>query len=175
MALSERKSIRLRGYDYSNPGAYFVTVCTQKRQCLFPFAVGAAPCGRPNPAREIAEEWLEKLTDKYPGVLLEKYVVMPNHIHLLLRFVSWEEAGGHMGPPLQEVLDWYKTMTTNAYIRAVKSGRLPCFQGRIWQRGYYEHVIRNERDYLEIWRYIDQNPARWNEDEYYAETAGGAP
>ena len=80
-----------------------------------------------------------------------------------------------MGPPLQEMLDWYKTMTTNAYIRAVKSGILPPFARRIWQRGYYEHIIRNERDYLEIWQYIDQNPARWGEDEYYAENAGGAP
>lgn len=174
MELPVRKRVRLKEYDYSSPGAYFITICTQGRQCLFPFPVGAAPCGRPNPAREIAEEWLEKLPGKYPGVCLEKYVVMPNHVHLILRIASPQETGGHVGPPLQEMLDWYKTMTTNAYIRAVKSGILPPFARRVWQRGYYEHIIRNERDYLEIWQYIDQNPARWGEDEYYAENAGGA-
>lgn len=78
-----------------------------------------------------------------------------------------EGTGGHMGPPLQAILDWYKTMTTNAYIRNVREGTLPPFQKRIWQRGYYEHIVRNESDYLNIWTYIDQNPARWTEDEYY--------
>ena len=79
--------------------------------------------------------------------------------------------GGHMGPPLQEVMDWYKTMTTNEYIRGVKAGIFPPFQKKIWQRGYYDHIIRNERDYLNIWTYIDQNPARWGGDEYF----GGTP
>jgi len=74
-----------------------------------------------------------------------------------------------MWPPLQEIMDWYKTMTTNEYIRTVKTGKLPPFSTRVWQRGFYEHVIRNDRDYLEIWNYIDQNPARWAEDEYYGE------
>ena len=76
-----------------------------------------------------------------------------------------------MGPPLQEVMDWYKTMTTNEYIRGVKVGIFPPFQKKIWQRGYYDHIIRNERDYLNIWTYIDQNSARWGGDEYF----GGTP
>ena len=80
------------------------------------------------------------------------------------------KTGGHVGPPLQNVMDWYKTMTTNAYIRGVQGGALPSFHKKIWQRGYYEHVIRNEQDYLNVWSYIDQNPARWAEDEYFAET-----
>ena len=78
-----------------------------------------------------------------------------------------DSAGGHIGPPLQEVIGWYKTMTTNEYIRAVKSNELPAFSGHIWQRGYYEHIVRKEEDYLDIWQYIDQNPAQWAEDEYY--------
>lgn len=76
-----------------------------------------------------------------------------------------------MWPPLQEVMDWYKTMTTNEYIRGVKAGIFPPFQKKIWQRGYYDHIIRNERDYLNIWTDIDQNPARWGGDEYF----GGTP
>jgi len=106
---------------------------------------------------------------------LEKYVVMPNHVHALIRIEHPGTAGGHAGPPLPEIVDWYKTMTTNAYIRAVKTGSLPTFEKRIWQRGYYEHVIRNDQDYLDVWQYIHQNPARWAEDEYNAECpAGGA-
>lgn len=74
-----------------------------------------------------------------------------------------------MGPPLQEIVDWYKTMTTNEYIRAVKATESPAFYKHVWQRGYYERVVRNEQDYLDIRQYIDQNPARWAEDEYYGE------
>ena len=167
MEYPKRKNIRLSDYDYSRNGAYFVTICTQNRERLFPF-VGAAPCGRPSPAREIAERWIEKLPEKFPCVFLGNSVVMPNHVHLLLLFDDWE-AGGHMGPPLHGVLDWYKTMTTNAYMKGVRCGILPPFQKRLWQRGYYEHVIRGPQDYLDTWSYIDQNPARWAEDEYYPE------
>ena len=170
MELPKRKHIRLPGYDYSQNGAYFVTICTRHRQHLFPFMnVGAAPCGRPNPACEIAEKWMEKLSDRFPGVRVDKYAILPNHVHMLIGLQSDDLAGGQMGPPLQEIIAWYKTMTTNEYIRAVKTGDLPAFQEKIWQRGYYEHVVRNEQDYLDIWQYIDQNPARWAEDEYYRE------
>ena len=163
-----RKQIRLKDYDYSKNGAYFVTICTENRMHLFPF-VGAAPCGRPHPAREIAETWMQKIPEKFPQVSLCHYVIMPNHVHILLVIDAGEGTGGHMGPPLQAILDWYKTMTTNAYIRNVREGTLPPFQKRIWQRGYYEHIVRNESDYLNIWTYIDQNPARWTQDEYYQE------
>lgn len=91
---------------------------------------------------------------------------MPNHIHLLMQVASCD-AAGHMGPALQAVVQWYKTMTTNACIRAVKAGVSPPFNNRVWQRSYYDHVIRNEQDYLRIWQYIDDNPAKWAEDEYY--------
>ena len=169
MEYPKRKQIRLKDYDYSLNGAYFVTVCTEKRENLFLF-VGAAPCGRPHPAREIAETWIRKIPEKFPTVSVQNFVVMPNHIHLLLLFSDQGTTGGHVGPPLQNVMDWYKTMTTNAYIRGVQGGALPSFHKKIWQRGYYEHVIRNEQDYLNVWTYIDQNPARWAEDEYYTET-----
>mgnify|MGYP005772726711 FL=1 len=112
---------------------------------------------------------MQKIPEKFPQVSLCHYVIMPNHVHILLVIDAGEGTGGHMGPPLQAILDWYKTMTTNAYIRNVREGTLPPFQKRIWQRGYYEHIVRNESDYLNIWTYIDQNPARWTQDEYYQE------
>lgn len=68
---------------------------------------------------------------------------------------------------LHTVVQWYKTMTTNAYIRAVRMGELPPFSKAIWQRSYYDHIVRNDADDLRIWQYIDENPARWAEDEYY--------
>lgn len=68
------------------------------------------------------------------------------------------------------MIQWYKTMTTNACIRAVKEGRMPPFDGHLWQASFYDHVVRNERDYLRIWQYIDENPLRWTEDIYYEET-----
>ena len=170
MELPKRKQIRLCDYDYSQNGTYFVTICTHHRQHLFSVMdVGAAPCGRPNPANEIAEKWIEKLPDKFPDVRVDSYVILLNHIHVLIGLQSGDLAGGHMGPPLQEIVDWYKTMTTNDYIRAVREKKLSAFRGKVWQRGYYEHIVRNEHDYLDIWQYIDQNPARWAEDEYYGE------
>ena len=166
MEAPRRKHIRLKNYDYSQPGAYFVTVCTEGRRELFPIAVGAAPCGRPHPARELAEGWITKLPEKFRGISVPKWVVMPNHVHLLIQIEHPGALGGHMGPPLQEVVGWYKAMTTNQYIQSVKAGELPPFEKRLWQRGYYDHIIRDDNDFLACWTYIDQNPVRWAEDEY---------
>lgn len=169
MELPARKHIRLKEYNYAAGGAYFVTICTQGRVCLFSIPVGAAPCGRPDLTRSIAEKWMEKIPEKYPGVRVEKFVVMPNHIHALLLFDNMPTAGGHMGPPLPRIVDWYKTMTTNEYIRLVKVGKLMPFQKRVWQRGYYEHIIRDKNDLLIHWQYIEHNPACGADDPYYGE------
>ncbi len=72
-----------------------------------------------------------------------------------------------MGPPLPKIIDRYKTMTTNEYIRLVKAGKLLPFQKRVWQRGYHEHIIRDENDFLTHWQYIGNDPALWEEDEYF--------
>ena len=74
-----------------------------------------------------------------------------------------------MGPPLQEAVGWYKAMMTNQYIQSVKAGELPPFEKRLWQRGYYDHIVRSENDFLRIWTYIDNNPLRWELDCYYTE------
>lgn len=69
-------------------------------------------------------------------------------------------------PPLPEIMGWYKTMTTNEYVRLVRQGALPPFYGKLWQRAYYDHILRNDDDCLRVWNCIDTNPARWAEDEY---------
>ena len=163
--MKERKQLRLKGWDYSTPAYYFITICTQDKKKLFP--VGAAPCGRLDLAGDLAERWLKKLPEKFPQVLLDKYVVMPNHIHFIIRITPPGETGGHMGPPLQRVVGWYKTMSTNEWVRLVREGKLSSFDKHLWQRSYYDHIIRDEADYLRIWRYIDTNPAKWTEDCYY--------
>ena len=109
------------------------------------------------PIGKIIEDCILSLPLHNHGIRLDKYVVMPNHIHLLLRFVPSE--GGQSRPPLQKVMQSLKSVTTRK-----------CWQfgvSKLWQRSFYDHVIRNETDYLKIWQYIEQNPLRWSEDIFF--------
>ena len=159
-----RKSIRLPHYDYSQPGYYFITICTQNMRHYFGEIVGATLCGRPNAPDAMIETWFHEAENKFPGVRIEPYVVMPNHVHFIVQISQPTTAGDHIGSPLRKIVSWFKTMTTNEYIRGVKVGLYEPFVGRLWQRNYYEHVIRNERDYLEIGEYILDNPTKWDLD-----------
>ncbi len=165
MELPKRKRMRLQSYDYSQNGAYFITICTQNRKMIFNNHVGADPCVRPNHANEMIIKWLMKLEEKYQDVKIDKFVIMPNHIHFIL--MVDHPTGVHMGTPLQEMMQWFKTQTTNEYIKGVKNGLFLPFEKRIWQRSYHEHVIRNQSSYEEIWQYIDTNPIKWELDCYY--------
>ena len=170
-----RRSIRLRGYDYAQPGAYFVTIATHEKQSMF----GEVEDGqmRLNEAGRMIERWQAELTNKFPSVETDEYVVMPNHFHGIVAIVGADLRvrpdpgapiieGAHIGAPLPEIVQWFKTMTTNEYIRGVKRHGWAPFQGRLWQRNYYEHVVRNEEDLEDVRQYIVGNPARWAE---YAE------
>ena len=159
-----RKQLRLPFYDYSQNGAYYVTICTHNREKLFGSVqyVGAHPCVRPNAAGTMVKEKLFALENKFEGVKIDYYCVMPDHIH----FVLFKE-GAHAGAPLQIILQWYKTQTTNEYIKLVKQSVSPPFDKHIWQRGYFEHVIRGEQDLYEIRKYIDENPAKWFFEKHY--------
>ena len=97
--------------------------------------------------------WIEKLPIKYPGISLDVHAVMPDHIHLVLLFENSKYSLG-------EVLRWLKTQSTNEYIRGVKNGLYAPFQKRVWQRNYYEHVIRNSEDLMEIRNYVQFNDAK---------------
>ena len=148
----QRKRLRLESYDYSQPGYYFITICTYVRQQILTSFVGAGLCVRLSP-ENIPLHWLWELQGKYKGIFLDAYAILPDHIHFILVI-----PGGHTGPPLQEMMKWYKTQTTNAYIRAVRRGELPPFQKRVWQRGYYDHIIRSDADLAETRQYILNNP-----------------
>jgi REP element-mobilizing transposase RayT len=176
--IHHRRSIRLREYDYSSAGAYFVTVCVEGRECLF----GEAGDGSVNlnEAGRMVAEWWTKLPDRFPGVQLDEFVTMPNHVHGIVVLVgatpcgcpslsvrdSTPRSGRPRGaaPTLGDVMDWFKTMTTNAYIRGVKQSNWPPFPGRLWQRNYYERVIRDDDELTDIRGYIRHNPAQWEHD-----------
>ena len=159
MELPKRKPIRLSDYDYSSPGAYFVTICTHDRQCILSrVSVGADALGGPNLQLTDTQHILS--TDHIPGFRVDKYVVMPNHIHMILRIDS-EAASSDNGPPRASA------PTVSDAVGALKRLVNRRLGHDIWQRSFHEHVIRNEHDYREIWDYIDQNPAKWVEDRYY--------
>ena len=165
-----RKSIRLKNYDYSSNGYYFVTICTQNREKLFGEIVGASLSGRPNNPDKIITKWLLELENKFKGIKIDEYVVMPNHIHFIIKRTGDHtgSTGDHTGSPLlRDIIGWFKTMTTNEYIAGVKSGKFIPFKGRLWQRNYYEHIIRNYDDYISIAEYIQNNPLKWEEDKLY--------
>ena len=166
MEYPKRKVIRLPDYDYSTPGAYFVTICTQdRRRVLSEIVVGDGvpdiPCVRLLPAGRIVEETLQNMVRQYPWLVLENHVIMPNHIHLLLRLEEEESRDERLPTHANERLPML--VSTLKRFSNKKSGR------QLWQRAYHEHVIRNEKDFCEIWAYIDTNPAKWAEDCYYTD------
>jgi len=177
-----RRSIRLHGYDYATPGAYFVTLCVQNRECLLG-EIRAAGEMRLNEAGRMIEKWWLELNHKFPNVDTDEYVVMPNHFHGVVVIVAPDDNAGvdlggadlrvgpgpgrdaHVGASLPTVIQWFKTMTTNEYIRGVKTLGWTPFSGKLWQRNYYEHIIRNDDDLRRVRQYLINNPARWALDQ----------
>jgi len=115
------------------------------------------------------EKWWQELKAKFPLIDLDASVVMPNHFHGVVVLVGADlcvcpKEGGHTGPPLPKIIQWFKTMTTNEYIRGVKEKHWSRFNKRVWQRNYYEHIIRDEKSLNRIREYIVNNPLRWHLD-----------
>ncbi len=166
-----RRSIRLRNYDYARPGAYFVTICVQGRACLL--ADAAEPLAL-SAAGEMAARWWETVPDHYPAVRLDGFVVMPNHLHgiLVLGAGRQDGHGCPAGPALGAIVGWFKTMTTNAYLHGVKTAGWPAFEDRLWQRNYYERLIRDEAELDQVRAYIRNNPVHWLEDDEHPARAG---
>jgi len=272
--IHHRKSIRLKGYDYSQEGLYFITICVQNKKLLFGkiarpthVHVGADPRVCPikpdndqqipdnekriqdndqqipdckkqipdndpqltlNDAGKMIEKWFLKLETKFPDIQCDVFIVMPNHVHCIIvnngtgnsniaranhikndpnldRLLIDGEAsildepqnlgglqnlgepqnlgklskmgelskmaessiimGEHMGSPLSSVMQWFKTMSTNEYILGVKTLDWERFDGKLWQRNYWEHIIRDERSYNAIRKYIINNPRKWDVDK----------
>ena len=148
---------------------------------MFGAIVGAGPCACPilelNHAGLIVKTWWQKVTNKFLSVQTDEYVVMPNHFHGIIHIVGADQRvhpisdNNQLGqsykiaPTLGDIVNWFKTMTTNEYIRGVKQNGWPPFPARLWQRNYYEHIIHTEDELNRFRRYIADNPANWQTDE----------
>lgn len=158
MSLPERKHHRLKNYDYSSPNAYFITICTKNKhpilwQSVSHNAVGAAS-GRPityelSPYGKVAEVAINKISTIYPTVSVDKYVIMPNHIHMILSIME------RPAPSTATIVNQMKGYVSK------QIGFSP------WQKLYHDRIIRDESEYLNKWQYIDDNPRKWAEDEDY--------
>jgi REP element-mobilizing transposase RayT len=174
MRTIERRSIRLPGYDYSQPGFYFVTVCSQRRKPIFGRVVeGEVVLSEEG---EIArEEWFRTASLRdYVNLYENELVVMPNHIHGVIHFVPNVGARRRRAPTDPEKFGSPSVGSLSTVMRAFKSNvtrRINLMYGTpgkvIWQRNYYEHVIRGEEELYRIRRYISENPLRWSQDRYY--------
>ena len=158
--LPKRKSIRLSQYDYSQNGAYFITICTKDRQSLFG-SVGADSIS----ARTITTTF-ENTIKQYSGIAAPIFVVMPNHFHAIIMI---ERADMESAPTISDVVQAFKRYSTVEYSKLVHQGMLPPYDKQVWQRGFYDHIIRNQSDYDEIYRYIENNPVQWEQDELYTQ------
>jgi REP element-mobilizing transposase RayT len=200
-----RQSHRLKGYDYSLAAPYFVTLCTQEFLCLF----GQIEREKmlPNEQGNMVEGWLTEIENKFPGVLLDTFQVMPNHLHAIIVIMGCgldmaakfgkgiedldnERADNNHGtrrspgkvgntapspqhPTLGRIVQWFKTMSTNNYIRGVREAEWQPFSKRLWQRDYFDHIIRDEVTLERTREYVRNNPLYWSLEREHPDRIGG--
>ena len=159
MQLHKRKNIRLKEFDYSSRGAYFITICTHDRKNLFVGAIHESPELQLNPFGQIVDKYINQLNTRF-DIKIDKYVIMPNHIHLI---IVVEQRAIRESPLRSTISKAVGYLKMNASRDIHNKG----YTDTVWQRSFYDHVIRNEQDYQKIRNYIDTNPAKWQEDKYY--------
>jgi REP element-mobilizing transposase RayT len=155
-----RKSLRIKYYDYSQPGGYFITICAQNKYCFFGDINQSEMVL--NAAGQMAQEEWDNLCLRFPNITLDASIIMPNHMHAV---IIMEENDKKVS--LGSIIQAYKSITTNNYIHGVRNkGWLP-FNKRLWQRNYFEHIIRNDQDLEMIREYIMTNPQKWDKDRFH--------
>ncbi|MFA6104852.1 MAG: transposase [Victivallaceae bacterium] len=182
-----RHSIRLKGYDYAQPGAYFITICTQNRACLFGEIVDGEMVLN-DAGKMVDNEWLI-LPGRFANIRLRGHVVMPNHFHAILEIVDGGDVPvdvvfneNQMGQPqgiaptaiepmatiepatVGDIIGAFQSIVTVKYIRGVKTEKWQSFNKKLWQRNYWEHIVRDESELDRICRYIKNNPRNWRND-----------
>jgi putative transposase len=153
-----RRSIRLKGFDYSQSSIYYITICVQDKQCLF----GTIEIDRMllnDPGNMVLEQWL-KLPLRFPSVILDKFVIMPDHFHGII----YTTDNTLSKPTLGEIVGSFKSIVTCKYIDGVNNKNWIPFNKRLWQRNYYERIVRNDLELQNIQQYIENNPANWQPD-----------
>jgi len=190
--IHHRKSIRLKGYDYSQAGLFFITICCQNMASLFgeiPVGADLLVCPAPKTILNdagimVKSEWL-KLPERFTNIELHEYIVMPNHFHAILQIVGATlvvaqndmidatEKGqpqgiAPTGKTIGDMVGAFESITTVEYIHGVKNNNWQSFDKKLWQRNYWEHIIRNENEYNLISQYIINNLAKWENDKLNA-------
>jgi REP element-mobilizing transposase RayT len=171
-----RGPVRLKEYDYSQPGAYFVTICVNGHRCMFGEVTEDEM--RLNDSAQIVCKCWNDLPRHYPHVQTDAFVVMPNHVHGIIMLIETNVGAGLRPAPtgsgmgierhgLSEIVRAFKSFSAR---RINELQRTP--GTRVWQRGYYERVVRNDEELNRIRRYIADNPARWSDDKYHPSRAG---
>ena len=170
MDLPNRKPTRLKDCDYSKAGYYFVTICSQNKAKIFGNIVGDGVYDIPkiklSPKGEIVEKYIQKLNSQYDNICIDKYVIMPNHIHLIIKISDTITNSNILSGMSQAPYP-----TANAIIpKFISLYKRYCNREcgeNIFQRSFHDHIIRGEEDYLKIWNYIDTNALKWEEDCFY--------
>ena len=163
IGVPKRKSNRLQHYDYSQNGVYFITLCTKGMKNVLWCDVGAS-IARPTAAGVLSksgatvETAIADIPSHYPCVSVDKYVVMPNHVHMIMVIDSDVEGGRTLCAP-----------TVSRIVKQMKEAVTKRIGAAIWQKSFHDRVIRNHKEYVQIWEYIDTNMVKWDEDCYYTE------
>ena len=177
MEFQYRKQNRLQNYDYSQYGAYFITICTKNREpFLSTITVPQNKTAGPNviltPFGQIVENYINMIPTKYPNTKIDAYVIMPDHVHMILVIVgdgsavpqdktntaphNTKNGRANPAPTVGNIMGWFKYTTTKQMAHCWNTS-----DNRLWQRSYHDHIIRNEQDYRNICQYINENPIRW--------------
>lgn len=166
MELPARKPNRIKVYDYSQAGAYFITICTHERKKLLSaISVGTAVPGCPQSSAhiqllqhgEIADRYIRQMDAFYNHISVDNYVIMPDHIHLLLTVHGHDGQPGTAAPTGAA----RRNSVIAQFVRTFKRFCNQQYGENIWQRSYYDHVVHNKQDYDETWEYIEHNPMKW--------------
>lgn len=158
-----RKNIRLYDYDYSQNAFYFVTICINQKKCLLGRIIEDKMYL--NDAGKLVEYYYLKIEERYPNFRCLNYIVMPNHIHFIIQINQSDDVVKKI--KLSDVILWFKRMTTYKYIKNVKQKNWQKFKKRLWQRNYYDMIIKDEEMFLNIAEYIQNNPYSWHLDKYF--------
>jgi REP element-mobilizing transposase RayT len=154
-----RKNIRLPYYDYTSEGLYFITICTRYRKSFFG-DITDQTLTLNDAGKMLEETWID-IPNRFPFVSIHEFIIMPNHFHTII------EIDHATATSVGDIIGAFKSITTNQYINGVHHKNWKPFEKRLWQRNYYEHVIRNEKSYLNLSQYIQNNPLSWKEDIFH--------
>ena len=161
--------MRHKHHDYNTIGAYFITICTKEKRCMLSHIVGTGvpdgPCVELTEYGKVAEKYSTQLNNFYSNIIVEKYVIMPNHVHLMLRIPDTRAFDGPSRTPVPTV----QNSTVSKFVSTFKRFCNKEYGENIWQMRSYDHIIRNSHDYDEIMSYIDKNPLNWIYDELYSD------